>query len=422
MKTTGFVRRRTLAMLLAIAGVVPCAAATAQQTYAADRLVESAGVNIHLHYDNTIYWNQFPLIRDRLIELGVRHVRDGLIDTTWQPYYQRHNALGQAGIKGTFIMGIRDSVELLAQYPDRMRNSFEAYEAANEYDKSRDANWAAVLRQSLVRLRSVSNDARAAGYPIYGPSLTSAAAYAALGNVSAYYDFANIHNYFGGRHPGTAGWGPGGYGSIGWNLDLARRYAPGKPVVATETGYQDNLSLVDSVPAPIAGRYMPRVLLEQFRAGVVRTFLYELADFPNSGNYGLLTADGTPKPAFNAVKGLLNLLADPGPVFTPRPLRYSVDEEGGDLRHMAFQKRDGTYFLALWLALPGFDPVTRQPRAVRPRQIVVRLTTATRVARVHRWQSDGTVSSTTVNTKAITTVMPVSVSGPLVIVELVPCC
>jgi hypothetical protein len=414
------VRRRTLAMLLAFVVAIPVSSAFAQQTYAADRFVDAAGVNIHLHYDNTIYWNQFPLIRDRLIELGVRHVRDGLVDTTWQPYYQRHNALGQAGIKGTFIMGVNDTVELLAQYPGRMSSTFEAYEAANEYDKSGNANWAAVLRQSLVRLRSVTNDARGAGFPIYGPSLTSAAAYAALGNVSQYYDFANIHNYFGGRNPGTPGWGAGGYGSIGWNLDLTRQYSPSKPVVATETGYQDDPSLVDGVPPQIAGRYMPRVLLEQFRAGVVRTFLYELADFPNSGHYGLLTEDGTPKAAFNAVKGLLNLLADPGPAFTPRALRYTVDNDGGDIRHVAFQKRDGTYFLAIWLALPGYDPVTHRPIAVQPQQTTVRLTTATRVARVHRWLPDGTVSSKVANTRAMTTIMPVSVTDALMVIELVP--
>ena len=48
----------------------------------ADSVVDSIGVNIHLHNGNTVYGN-FPLIESLLKNLGVRHTRDGLIDTTW---------------------------------------------------------------------------------------------------------------------------------------------------------------------------------------------------------------------------------------------------------------------------------------------------------------------------------------------------
>lgn len=403
-----------LALLVVVA--LPLAAA-AQQTVAADRFVDAAGVNIHLHYNRTVYWDDFPLVRSRLIELGVRHVRDGLIDTTWQPYYERHNALGQAGIKGTFITAPDQSSELWASYPARMRSTFEAYEAPNEYDKSGAPNWAGTLTQTLKRLRSLRSDPRAAPFPLYGPSLTTEAAYAALGNVSALFDFANMHNYFGGRHPGTPGWGANGYGSIGWNLDLVGRYSGGKPVVTTETGYQDTSSAVDAIPAWVIGRYMPRVLLEQFRAGVVRTFLYELADFPNSGGYGLLDQRGSPKPAFTAVSSLLTLLADPGPSFTPQDLEYTVEGGGRDVRHMAFQKRNGTYFLALWRSVPNWDPASGQLVVNTPQRAIVRFPTSMRVARTYRWrQPDGSMTTTpaSVSTQSV----PVNVSGALLIIEL----
>lgn len=405
--------------LAAAMAVVP-ASAVAQQTIAADRFVDSVGVNIHLHYTGSVYTKQFPLLRERLIELGVRHVRDGLVDSNWRPYFERHNSLGEAGIKGTFITAPEQSTELWAGYPARMSKTFEAYEAPNEYNiKARKPNWAQILTETVKRLHTLKDIPGVAHFPIYGPSLTTAAAYAALGDLSAYYDFANLHNYFGGRHPGTRGWGRNGYGSIAWNLDLVRRYAQDKPVVTTETGYWDTASLDDWVPREVAGRYMPRVLLEQFQAGIVRTYLYELVDYdPSGGTYGLLNGDGSPKPAFTAVKSLLNLLTDRGPAFTPKDLAYSIRSGTQDVRHMAFQKRNGTYFLALWLARPSFNQTKRQSIAVSEQSVVVVLPQAMRHVRTHRWQLDGSLATTTPS--STTTTIPVSVADSLTMIELAP--
>ena len=101
--------------------------AAAQTTVLADAFVNSVGVNVHLHYNDTLYYDNFPLVRSRLQDLRVRHVRDGLIDTTWPEYYARHNSLGRAGIKGTFITALDDEWPLLFDYPIRMRDAFEAY-------------------------------------------------------------------------------------------------------------------------------------------------------------------------------------------------------------------------------------------------------------------------------------------------------
>ncbi|MPZ18556.1 MAG: hypothetical protein GEV06_11675 [Luteitalea sp.] len=407
----------TVAALLTVgAALAPSASTVAPDTIAADRFVDAAGVNIHLHYDNTPYRSQFPLIKRRLIELGVRHVRDGLVDTTWQGYYDRLNELGAAGIKGTFVTSPEQSTALWIDYPTRVSHSFEAYEAPNEYDRSNDPDWAQVLTATLTHLRKLKSDARVTDFPVYGPSLTSENAYETLGDVSAYFDFANLHNYFAGRQPSTQGWGANGFGSIAWNLDLAARHAPGKPVVTTETGYQDSASQVDWVPADVAGRYMPIVLLEQFRAGIVRTFLYELIDFPKSGSYGLLEQDGSPKPAFTAVKGLLSLLADPGPAFTPQRLQYTIGDERGNVRHLAFQKRDGTYFLALWLPRPSYDLSTGTRITVAAQRVEVTLPSAERRLRTHEWQTAGAVSTTPWSTPGET--IPVAVADRLVVIEL----
>src|SRR5262245_3506764 len=106
-------RHHSLALSLLIAAIVVFTrSGSAQTTVAADKFGDSRGVNVHLHYDGTLYADNFELIESRLLELGVRHVRDGMVDTTWQDYYERHMTLGRSGIKGTFITPLEVSSEL----------------------------------------------------------------------------------------------------------------------------------------------------------------------------------------------------------------------------------------------------------------------------------------------------------------------
>jgi hypothetical protein len=390
---------RPLGLLALLTLLSPSTVAEAQSTVSADRLTDSVGVNIHLHYNGTIYRDNWDLVRARIVELGVRHVRDGLIDTTWQGYYDRHNLLGQSGIKGLFIVTPGMPTSVLQAYPSRMSSSFEGYEAPNEHNQSGDANWVSTMRATLQQLRSLRDTPGLAGYPVYGPSLTHETAYSALGDVSALIDVGNLHNYFGGFNPGTSGWGSNGYGSIDWNLALARSISGSKPIATTETGYWNDQT-VGAVPHEVAGKYMPRLVLEQFRKGILRTYLYELADYVQTGtsqltsSYGLLHGDGSPKPAFTAVKNLLNLLSDPGPAFPIRALQYSVSGGGTPLRHMAFQKRNGNYYLAIWLEQQGYDVNSKQLIAVPTQSVSVNFTGSVQLTQVHRWQPNGSVTRT----------------------------
>lgn len=409
--------KRFVRTLLVVTALCSWSSIASAQTPAisADAFVDSAGVNLHLHYFDTPY-GHFPLVRQRLLELGVRHVRDGLVDTTWDEYYTRFDSLAQAGIKTTFIVAPSQSTELWKTYPSRMPRAFEAYEAPNELDQSGNPSWADTIRQTMARMNELGTDARSAPFPVIGPSLSTAEAYAQLGDVSASFDAGNLHNYMGGRNPGTPGWSLGGYGSIAWSIGNLRPYAGGKPIVATENGYLSDPRDPDNVPEDVAGIYMPRLLMEQYRAGIARTYIYELLDWQGFSDYGLLNPDFSPKPAFRAVSGLLTLLADPGPAFTPQPLGFTVQGATADVRHMVFQKRDGTYFLAIWRELPSFDHDTRQRLTVGPHPATVALAAPMRVTGLHQWQGDGWRVSTAA---AVTTAtIPVEVSEFLTVIEL----
>ncbi len=383
-----------------IAGGALRASATVQvidaqgtRTDAADRFVDSVGINIRLHHQGLLYQDNFPLTKQRLVELGVRHYRDVLVDTTWTPYYDRHNELGTAGLKGVFAVHRPDTpVEALRRFPLLVGSAFEAYEAVNEYDNG-PKDWVRILNESLVRLHSTKESPAVAGFPIYGPSMAFSNRLAQLGDVSRYFDYGNLHIYFAGRHPGTAGWGvtERDFPTYGWHLRYARSFFGGKPMVVTESGYMNHPAPADAIPQDVSGKYMPRLLLEHYRQGFARTYIFELADDGAKFNAGLITRDGAPKPAFRAVQGLLRLLADPGPAMTVTPLRYTVSGASPDLRHMAFQKRDGSYYLALWIERSAYDVPAKRPVTVAPATVGIAVAGGLRVVTVHRWQADGTV-------------------------------
>jgi hypothetical protein len=368
-------------------------------TAAADRLVDSVGVNIHLHYNGTLYREQFDLTRQRLLELGVRHYRDILVETAWQPYYDRHNALGAAGLRGLFVLQKpRMPAAVLQEFPLRVPASFDGYEAPNEHDAKGEADWAASLRDSVVQLQTLKRIPALARFSLYGPALAFTNRHAELGDVSAQFEYGNLHNYFAGRHPGTTGWGvtDRAYASYAWHLRYARQYFGGRPIVTTETGYFDDPGTTDSIPRDVAGKYMPRLLLEQFRNGITRTYIYELADESGRRSHGLVTADGSPKPAFRAVAHLLRLLSDPGPPHAVRPLSYTVSGVSADVRHLTFQKRDGRYYLAIWIERSAYDVAARRHSPVSPETASLVIDGGLRPVAIHRWQADGSMESTPV--------------------------
>jgi hypothetical protein len=364
--------RMLLGLALMIALTLP---ARAEKASSADAFVDSVGINIHLHNQDTPYSN-FPRVRQSLRDLGIRHVRDGLIDTTWKEYYDRHNELGRSGIKGTFITSPDQNEQLLLDYPLRMNDSFEAYEAPNEYDQSRDPNWVTTLPGFLSKLNNaIKADSRASHFPIVGPSLTRPDSYEKLRGVCS-FDYANLHDYFAGRNPGTTGWGANGYGSISWNLSNVSIACPDKPVITTETGYQTDTALTQGVPEEVAAKYVLRVFLEQRRRGIQRTYLYELIDLPSGratgdSRFGLLRPDYSAKPAYTALMNLLHLLADPGPSYTGAQFNFVLTGDLSNVHHVLLQKRSGSFYLALWVEEPCYDVDSKKAIPVPDHHIVV---------------------------------------------------
>jgi hypothetical protein len=349
-----------LALLFAATAACQPTKGACETPISADSIADSVGVNIHLHNANTIYGN-FDLIQGLLTNLGVRHTRDGLIDTTWHEYYRRHVALSRLGIKCLFITSPNQSNALITSWPSRVPGAFEGYEAPNEYDLSGDPHWATTLDAFVTRLYgAVKDDATTSRFPVVGPSLTQPASYLEVAGLERYFDLSNLHNYFGGHNPGTPGWGDGGYGSITYNINKSQTAWPAKAIWTTETGYITDRDNPQGIPELVEGKYAPRMILEQALHGVGRTYIYELIDegtaaAGDSGHFGLARMDGSPKPAFTAVKNMISTLADPGPQVPRQNLQFALVGASSNAHHLLMAKRDGSYYLAFWLEEQNYD-------------------------------------------------------------------
>jgi len=421
-KSLGMVVLASLGGLLALPAAKSTAsvdANLAETAKSADSVVDSVGVNVHIHYTDTPYAD-FPALKRVLKELGVRHIREGMIDTKWQAFYDRLNELGREGIKADFVTSPKITESILAAYPSKVKDSIESYEAPNEYDQSRDPNWAETLNDYVSKLNQiVKGNPETANFPIIGPSLVKKESYAKVAECAPYFDYANLHNYVGGRNPGTKGWGGGGYGSIDWNLAQANETWPGKPVMTTETGYRTDEGNAQGVPEDIAGKYFPRLLLEQLAHGIQRTYIYEMVDLGtkkhfNDFSFGLVHEDYSPKPAFNAVKNLLGVLSDPGPSFPLHALNLTLSGDLTNVHHMLLEKRNGKFYLVLWLEEQAFDVNKKDRAMIGARQLSVRFGQAVQ-GNVYTLDEKGGLQSSVMN---LAKTQPVAVSDRVTILEI----
>ena len=176
---------------------------------------------------------------------------------------------------------------------------------------------------------AIDAEPRLDGVPFVGPSFARYESRAKAGSLADLVDLGNIHPYTGGNAPSAS--------HLASERTLAAIVSGDKPLVATEAGFHNALNATSGQPPvseEVAATYTLRTLLEHFRAGVRRTFLYELTDQrpePALANpeehFGLLRHDLSEKPAFTALKNLLTVVGRPAPAEDLEPVEASV--EGG---------------------------------------------------------------------------------------------
>ena len=384
--------RRIAATALTMAATAASpATAEATPARAADGFVDSIGVNVHLSYNQTPY-ARHDIVQRKLQRLGVRYVRDHLFPNR-PDMYKAFKSLASCGIKANLIVGDPLRRWTIGSIPSQLRiiskenlgEAIESLEGPNEYDLQGDRNWVPVLRDYQRRLYSaVKASPELRRFPVIGPSVVRVVNYWRLGDVSESLDYGNIHPYPGGERPDAEN------SNLQQLLGFATKNSGSKPVQATEAGYHNGLRSSNAhYPATerAAGLYMPRLFLENYRQGTVRTYSYELLDQrpdrdgnDSEANFGLLRNDYSEKPAYTAVRRTIELLSDPGPRFRPGALSYQVAGADSGVKRVLLQKRDGAFYLAIWRDESVWNPQSRQ--SVRAASGAVKLLLGKRAGKV----------------------------------------
>ena len=391
------------------------------QAKSADSFVDSVGLNVHFSFSGPYLTYESQMLR-ALQSLGVRHLRDQM---AWQgtssgsPFYTVHKTLASYGIKTDYILTSIDyPMSQVTAYPSLV-NDMEAIEPTNEYDASGASNWANAIRSQQETLANTVHGSSAfARVILLAPSMAQPLNASQIGDISGHADAGNLHAYFGGWNPGNSG--TNGANNAGYFLKLSALYMPHKPAWVTETGYWSarvpyygGAGVGESVMAT----YTPRELFAFWLAGVPRTYVYELIDSNTTDLFGLFSSNGTAKPAYYALKGLLNLLSDPGSTFAPGKLTYCVTGADTQVKQILFQKRDGSFYIALWVEAPSLNATNEADIIVPTQTLQVILGKAVQSATQYSWQTSGQVSTSSLMPGAS---FPVAVGPQLTILQLVP--
>lgn len=336
--------------------------------------VDSVGVCTHLVGEP--YRSNFARFRALLAESGIRHLREQL-ETT--------NDIGRwrdlaAGLGVRFNLLVSPYTNTVPQLFDYLKAVGPGVVSAVEGQNEANSDWFKKLPltggdwagTTIAYQRSLYEAVRrrysAEELPVLSSSLIDFRPRdaALLREAAPFCDIVSLHPYVQhAQEPETAE----SYAALPWYIQNFRDgFKPGAPAMATEMGYTNVVSPNGGGISELASSiYLPRALLNNFAAGLLRTFFYEFMDSGvepanTEHHYGLVRFDGTPKPAFRTISALLKALDDRGTGTGAAAgsqvrtvLRASFPDAPPDLRHQAFVRRDGVTVMAVWRPVRAWD-------------------------------------------------------------------
>ena len=355
------------------------------KTVSASAFVDSIGLNTHFNYGGTAYVDAEPAVVNAIVNLHVKHVREGMLypfETQFPTYRDAVAKLSAAGVRD--IGGVQASDLTAADFKARWATWFdsvggsawvEASEPPNECDLNGCLADSPAYQKTLYE--TIKRYAPSSSVRVFGPAFANASSYAGMGDRSRILDDGNAHLYLLSQPPETTGLcrvsdacaGGANLGSTIGNtyslehqLATARVVSANKAIVNTEAGYcttvaADGNTRYNDMPRSVQAAYWPRYLLHAFAdVGIPRSYVYDIADDglspPTFDQCGLIDAHAKPKPSYRILKKLLDTVEDPGPRYRPAPLAFTVvantNVDGIPIEAVALGSRNGNYTLALW--------------------------------------------------------------------------
>ena len=319
----------------------------------ASAFVNSLGVNTHIGFNNYGYQN-LTLVSNAVKYLGVRNLRDsgttGSDLTSWQTVAAATGVKFDDYMPEGSIAAMQKALGLVPNFAQAGLLNF--VEGGNEEDDAYAIYWGNSLAYTAVFQQQVYMVGHGQNLPVinmsFGQGWTAAnnwhGNYDKVGDLSAYTDYGNAHTY-----PAVANRQP--YATVTMLNADAQIPAPGRPVITTELGWDDNYNSQAAVAKAMLNGIMDCVLTKNYKV-----YLYALFN-DGAGKFGLMNTDGTAKPAGAALHNLTTLLADTGPAtFKPSALSYQLSSLTNS--SLLLQKTDGAYWLAVWDETAGAAAVT----------------------------------------------------------------
>ena len=379
-------------------GLTPAVYATLRTAKRADAFVDSIGINVHLSYANTAYANYNGLIKPKLQELGIRHIRDNAYNFNDGTYFNKLRDLSSIGIKSNLFFQGQEPKDVVSIVKS-LTGTIEAVEGPNETDLTYFNNFTYKGQKFPQSTRdyqndlyiAIKNDPATAYLPVVLPSVGWGKSSEQVGYVGA-GDVGNMHSYPNLGDPPTIDidW---------WYIPYARIVAgDSKLLWSTETGYGTLPNHELGVSEEVAAKYLPRLLLEHFNRDINRVYLYQLIDpsLNSTSIYehtGLLRNDGSAKPTYTTIKNLIAILNDSTGSFTPGDLDYSLSGNTGDIHSTLLQKRDGVFYLVIWQEVRSWDAQNNRNLDVQERP----LTLNSAVCRAETYRPYNSISPIAVN-------------------------
>jgi hypothetical protein len=390
-------------------------------------------VNTHLGYDGTVYDRGWPVVRDRLVELGVRHVRDTSYreGTKLDDVVPRYKELADLGVRGNLLAGdllgrygAGSIDEHLAWVKRNVAGFTESLEGPNENDyPALDVSWAAKLRSYQCEwARKIRGDEVLSAKTVIGPASHIERGFEpGMGDLSDCLDRGNLHPYSGGQSPDRTN-----FGDLSVSLAGAASTSGTKPVWVTESGYHNTVNCLDCgghypVSEKAGGVYLPRMFMENFRRGIPRTYAYELIDLladPEKdnlqSNFGLLRNDGSRKPGFVALRNLMSILADSGSATGTLAYSLQCPDCPEPMRQVLLRKSTGAYYLVVWRETSVWSRTTRTDITNKTRYADLNLSSASELEVFEPSQSTAAIDTTTAATQRI------ALTDGLTIIKITP--
>ncbi|MEM6822934.1 MAG: hypothetical protein AAF558_13475 [Verrucomicrobiota bacterium] len=381
-----------LLVLALIASTSRAATVTAKRS---DDFVNSMGINIKL--DRTVYDNNWSQVKNRFKELGLWHYRDNLKNVNNDAKYRnRYQSLyNEVGAVGLFLWGPWENQNKPGNQVVGAAKKGLSYIRfisgpnepdlfwPNNYDGNPNTNlWAEARNYQNQMYNALKADNATKNIPVTTPPVSNYALADDLGFVKS--DLIAWHWYTGQGRPDK---NEVGTGISATKSGLNKTSLPNSKVFTTESGHNSwnqvnsNNNNTVAVNELTQMHYNLRILADQYRRGIGRTYLHQLMDLGTDTNnfnhsWGIVRANTnkTPKPFFTAWKNLVSLFKERSwntsskswskPSFTPGNLNYSITGNTDAVKTLLLQKSNKDFYMLVWVAADSWDKPQKKSRTV----------------------------------------------------------